>query len=863
MRHLNWVLIGSIFLTACGTTKTNGTTSDHSVTRAVTAPTQLGAKDAQLDIHPNRRATFHASRTLYNDIVHTKLELKPDWQNSYMYGVATISAKPHFYPQNTLVLDAQGMEIKSVKLKGQPLKYTYDKDVLTINLDKKYTRAEQFTVVIDYIAKPEERKAGGSEAITSDKGLYFINPTGKDGKKMPQIWTQGETQSNSVWFPTIDSPNAKSSQEILITVEDKYVTLSNGKLISSKKNSDGTRTDHWRQDLKHAPYLFMLGVGEFKIVKDYYVRPDGSKMEVFYYVEPEWEQYAKDIFGQTPEMIGFFSKLLGVEFPWDKYHQIVVRDYVSGAMENTGAVVFGDFVYRTKQELIDANEQSIIAHELFHHWFGDLVTAESWSNLPLNEAFANYSQYLWDEYKYGKEVADYNAAKEEIGYLQQSQSSGHHDLIWYDYNSREEMFDSHSYNKGGRILHMLRNYVGDEAFFAALNKYLTDNAYQAAEHHHLRLAFEEVTGEDMNWFFQQWFTAKGHPVLDFSYEQKDGELLVKVKQKQDLKEFPIFKLPYVIAVKDEDGLTKHKVTLFTIDTTFVIPIRGNVITVIPDYDEVLLGTLKDGKSADMFVQSYYNAANWRTRNSALINAYRAAGYQDLLLDAMNDPFYGIRAKAIELSGRLKDEKQKKGIEIIVKAVTNDKNPSVRTAAVNALAKLKYEGLVEICKERIAADSSFNVIGAALTALNETNPSEALALAADLENLKSANIDVVLADMFVSNEDPRAFDFMKKSILSDYMSGFNEVGMLNLLTTYGAKSGLDELDKVVDVMNIVKIDGGMYAQMFIKSNFEYLIKELDSAKEELNELVKENRLTKAQADEYLIKIDDILAKINKK
>src|SRR5690606_29186550 len=197
----------------------------------------------------------------------------------------------------------------------------------------------------------------------------------------------------------------------------------------------------------------------------------------------------------------FFSEKLGVEYPWDKYHQIVVRDYVSGAMENTGAVIFGDFVYKNKRELLDANDQSIIAHELFHHWFGDLVTAESWSNLTLNESFANYSQYLWDEHRFGLDEADYQAEGEADGYYQTGQSQGYHDLVWFDYDNKEQMFDGHSYNKGGRILHMLRNYIGDDAFFKALNIYLTQNKFKAAEFHQLRLAFEEVTGEDLNWFF--------------------------------------------------------------------------------------------------------------------------------------------------------------------------------------------------------------------------------------------------------------------------------------------------------------------------------------------------------------------------
>ena len=217
----------------------------------------------------------------------------------------------------------------------------------------------EYTITIEYISKTDELEMGGSAAIAGDKGLYFINPKGEEKNKMPQIWTQGETQANSVWFPTIDSPNAKTSQEIYITVEDKYVTLSNGDLISSKNNKYGTRTDYWKQDLPHAPYLFMMAVGEFSIVKDSYTKKDGSKIEVNYYVEPEYEKDAKGIFGETPNMIGYFSELLDLEYPWDKYNQVVVRDYVSGAMENTGAVIFGEFVYKDAEALLDGLTNNI------------------------------------------------------------------------------------------------------------------------------------------------------------------------------------------------------------------------------------------------------------------------------------------------------------------------------------------------------------------------------------------------------------------------------------------------------------------------------------------------------------------------
>ena len=314
---------------------------------------------------------YRASNTIVNDLQHTKLNVRFDWQKKYLYGIAEVTAKPYFANVNTLILNARGMDINDVSLitdtGRKKLNYSYQNDSLTINLDRFYNRAETYTVYIDYISKPDELKSiGGSAAITSDKGLYFINADGKDPNKPRQVWTQGETQSNSVWFPTIDSPNQNMTQEISITVDSSLVTLSNGLMTSSVKNADGTRTDTWKQSLPAAPYLTMMAVSNFKVVKDRW-----RNIDVNYYVDPEYEKYARDIFGNTPEILDFYSRKLGVDYPWEKLSNVVVHDYVSGAMENTSAILYGEYLHRTKRELLDGTNEGTIAHEIFHHWFGD------------------------------------------------------------------------------------------------------------------------------------------------------------------------------------------------------------------------------------------------------------------------------------------------------------------------------------------------------------------------------------------------------------------------------------------------------------------------------------------------------------
>ncbi|MEM9023800.1 MAG: M1 family aminopeptidase, partial [Bacteroidota bacterium] len=287
---------------------------------------------------------YRASETRLHDLLHTELHVRFNWDERQLLGQARLTVRPYFFEQNQLVLDARGFDIHRVALARkdstgevlQDLAHDYANHRLTITLDRTYHRQDTFTVFIDYTANPYKITTGGSAAITSDRGLYFINADGSDPDKPQQIWTQGETEANSAWFPTIDAPNERMTQTVYITVEDRFKTLSNGKLVLQVENQDGTRTDCWQQELPHAPYLTMMAIGEYAIIKDTW-----RDKEVHYYVEQEYAPHARKIFGNTPEMLSFYSRLLGVDYPWDKYHQVVVRDYVSGAMENTSAVIFG------------------------------------------------------------------------------------------------------------------------------------------------------------------------------------------------------------------------------------------------------------------------------------------------------------------------------------------------------------------------------------------------------------------------------------------------------------------------------------------------------------------------------------------
>ena len=852
------IFFGTAFLilSSCGSIKTNDVgvvVEKHESDISNDAET----RESEL---PQQREVYRESETVATDLIHTKLEVSFDWSKSRMHGVASITAKPHFYTSDELILDAKGMIVNYIELNNKRMNFEYKNDILKIFLDRNYTRNDEYTVVIDYVACPDERETGGSAAITSDKGLYFINPTGEDKNKMPQIWTQGETEASSVWFPTIDSPNAKTTQEIFITVDNKYITLSNGRLLSSTILADGKRVDHWKQELPHAPYLFMMGIGEFKVVKDSYTKLDGSIMEVNYYVEPEWEEFAKDIFGETPDMITFFSNKLGVEYPWDKYHQIVVRDYVSGAMENTGAVIFGDYAYKNKRELLDATDQSTIAHELFHHWFGDLVTAESWSNLTLNESFANYSQYLWDEHRYGVDEADFNAEGETEGYYRSAEMQGYHDLVWFTYNEKDEMFDGHSYNKGGRILHMLRNYLGDEAFFMALKKYLEDNKFKAAEFHQLRLVFEEVSGEDLNWFFNQWYLDSGHPSLTFSQSNDtvSNVLTLSVEQVQDLSEFPIFKLPTHVAIFDTEGKHIHKIVIDELNETFEFPYKGELNGILYDDQNMLLAKIKEDKTTAQYIYQYYHGGNYAARKEGILKGTKkkSLASQQLILDGLKDPFWKIRALAIGKSGKLRNEMKKQGIEILQALIVADPSSSVRAAALNAVSKqLEEPVLTGICERIISSDSSYSVVSTALRHLGKKDAERAMKLAKPFEAEKSSKMISGIAQLYAGIAGVDQFDFFNEALNGTTVQGFDKLGVLNSMTVYLTRQEIELIDKAYTTYAASGQNGGVYMKMFVPQNVNYLVSFLDKKLEGLAlELKKhEENNDAAYADQARAKI----------
>lgn len=765
---------------------------------------------------------YRETAAITNNLVHTKLEVKFDFDKSWMYGKEWLTLQPHFYATDSVRLDAKGMDIKEVALvtgaQKKPLQYKYDGHQLNIKLDKSYAGGEKYTLYFDYISKPNDYKTQGSMAITDAKGLYFINPKGEEKDKPTQIWTQGETEANSVWMVTIDKPNQKTTEEIYMTVPSRFTTLSNGLKISEKKNADGSRTDYWKMDLPHAPYLFFMGVGEYSVVKD---KPYKGK-EVSYYVEPSQAPYAKGVFGNTPEMIAFFSDKLGVDFPWPKYAQIVGRDYVSGAMENTTATLHQESAYQNNRQLLDGNHwEETIAHELFHQWFGDLVTTESWSNITVNESFANYSEYLWDEYKYGKDFADEHNFEDMSGYLMSG--SNHKDLVRFYYSNKEDVFDAVSYNKGGRILHMLRNYVGDDAFFKSLNNYLTTNKFKTGEAQQLRLAFEEVTGKDLNWFFNQWYYGSGQPKLKIDYDYSTPGI-AKVKISQIQKDNPAFILPIAIDVYNGPNKVRHNVWVRNLVDSFSFPytVKPDLINV--DGDKILLAEKIDNKSEDEFKAQWMYAKNYLDRKEAL--DFFAKKNMPEIAKGLYDKYSGLRTYSIQKISGTPYKSDKVVLEEMERIAKSDFSKKTRAAAIKFLSK-NGDASNKAIFEQAVNDSSYSVAGAGLSALAAFDPDHAYTLAKKLNVDSKGALREAINSLLYSQGKEEDFDLLSKSY-NDMGFSFEKLGSTSKFAEYlsklnnfnNIKKGIDD---IITFYNAVPEAYKDRITPLFKSSFDRIIK----------------------------------------
>ena len=671
-------------------------------------------------------ATHHAPNRDF-DIIHYALHLSFDAPAKTTFGRETVILSPLKSGLDSLVLDAAKMEIQSVQLPSKK-KLSFQKypEKLTIYLDKKYDAADMITFSIVY------------KVVDPEKGLYFVIPQQGAGKKHFEIYSQGEMEDNHYWFPCWDFPNDRATSEIFVTTKTPNIVISNGKLVNVLLHEkDSTRTFHWKMDIPHTSYLTSIIVGNYKKVEDYY-----KKIPVQYYVHPDQEQYARATFSKTPEIIAFFSEKIGIDYPYSKYAQTVVDNFRYGGMENITATTLTSGTIKDARSNIDGTSEGLIAHELAHQWWGDLLTCRDWANSWLNEGFATYFASLWTEHSQGKDALDYEMLRSANIYMSEDSSRYRRTLVWYKYNVPENMFDRHAYQKGAWVLHMLRYILGDELFWKGINYYGTTNAEKLVEAPDLKRAFEEATGKNLYWFFDEWVYSAGYPKyqVEKSWVDSLGAIALHVSQDQIGDTLTtVFRMPVTIKMFNGTKQRLVNVDIGTADTTLYLKCAGNPDLVIFDPGNHILKGIQFNKDKKEWLYQLAHASHAVDRLDAL-NQLKKFYQKDsevqkaIASRVSSDSFWAVRREAIRFLADVHPD----WAEQVVKNAVNDPNSRVRSAAINAFAKYKDPSLVSILQNIVKSDSSYMVISASLQTISKLDSARAVPLLKQALTIDSYN-----------------------------------------------------------------------------------------------------------------------------
>lgn len=694
------------------------------------------------------------------DVKHLAIDVRFDWDREQVIGATRVDFAP-FKALNKFYLDAAQMTIKSVALaSGAPLKFTYDGkkdgDNLEIMLDREYKRGENISVKVEYVTN-YVNKADAETAIGSfGRGIRFIKPTPENPNKPRQIWSQGETEFNRYWFPGYDSPNDFRTTELTATVEKPFTVVSNGKLLNVKDNGDKTQTFYWKMDTPHTNYLTSIVVGEYAEVKQEYA---GVPI-INYGYKNETKEVALTV-KRLPDMMRFFSEKTGVKYPYVKYSQAMVEDF-GGGMENISATTMIEELIRDEREHLDEDSDSLQAHELAHQWFGDYVTTRDWSDIWLNESFATYLQAMWHEESKGKDFFLYSDIRgNQQEYFNDWNAGNRRPIYTKHYVNKDAMFDSYAYPRGAAVLHMMRKHLGDENWWKALNHYLVSNANQPVSTEEFRIAVEEVTGESMDWFFDQWLYRMGHPIFEVAqkYDAASRQLTLSVKQTQKIdptNEFPqvqYFQTFVDIEIGTPQGSRIERVWIKPQAEnvyTFAVSEKPNLVNF--DYEGTLIKELKFAKSIDELIFQMNSdkdvlGRRWAMSQLSRLARTAASAEREKIMTALrnagaNDSFWKLRRAAnSEIAAIIFPTEENAPVlldeataQAFVKA-TKDANSLTRADAVEFLGATKNPKYAELYLTALN-DRSYTVIEKAAVALAKTKSPKAFAALTKLSNTKS-------------------------------------------------------------------------------------------------------------------------------
>jgi aminopeptidase N len=662
---------------------------------------------------------YHANRERNYDIIHYKAELSFDFEKKQVFGKSTIRLAP-LRRIEKFAFDAIHLNVKSVSSTESTngLAYRSIGDSLIITLPQPRNPTDTFSVVVQYEGNPKG-------------GMYFRrNP---DNPQLFYVSTYGENGLHANWLPIYNDVNDKFSTEMLVTVPSPYVVISNGQLVETLSQANGQKTFHWLQKLPHSNYLISIYVGDFEKGD---LTPAFGAIPLSYWVPRGKLKEGAYAFRNTTKMVEFFSQRFNYKYPWDKYDQIAVPDYAIGAMEHTGVTGHRASVLRDEKGPLefgpeldeyasDWSAEATISHELAHHWFGDNLTCRNLSYIWLNESFASYLMMLWDEESVGKDQLLFDVELAKKHYFQYVQSQHViRGLEHHYFDDANTIYNTqHTYLKGAAILHMLRQILGDEAYFRALSHYLHKHEFSNVVSNDLKIAIEEATGQNLDWFFAQWITSGGHPKFEVSYRYLSDRKLIdlSVKQVQPLVEGQgLFTLPVKITIGTSTKRWQEKVWIKNENENFLFACEEKPVMVSFDGEGDLIAEVHFPKSLDELIYQTKNTPVpgrlWTLRQLASrfpANPRTVSAFAELI---NGDTFWGIKAEAALQLGTIRTAAAEQALAQALKS--NDYR--VRKAAALALPKFGTTTAEQKLKDVIRTDSQNDVVATAILALARAN-----------------------------------------------------------------------------------------------------------------------------------------------
>lgn len=680
------------------------------LTLCVSFPVQE-APAQKIDVYDRPR---QAERSHDYDALHYRIRLRFDEDTRSFWGENTITLTPLKDGFTRCVLDAETFTVTSVTDEtGTPLAFEQPPHQLIVHFPRAYAYTDTLSFTVAYAAEEVDvdSEAFGM-AASYDLGLDF-KPETPDHPRL--INTLSFPEGARHWFPCYDHPNDRATSELIVTVRSAYRALSNGRLIRVEEDPTHDRkTYHWIQELPHPTYLFVLAAGPYVVLED-----SLGTLPINYWVYPKDVGNAPRSFERTPEIIAFLNETYGLDYPWVKYDQVTIPG-IGGGAESTTATVLGQSTIHDAQAHQDFPSEWLVAHEAAHQWWGNLISYRDWSHTWLSESFATFSEYLWSRHDLGDDEGAVNLLNKKNAYLNEARTRYMRPIVFDRWRRPNDNFDRHTYQKGAAVLQMLRYVMGDKPFSRTLAHFLHKHAFEPVDTHDLMIALKETTGQNLDWFFEQWIFSPGHPVFDVSYtwNEADGNLTLRIDQVQDpTRGVPVFRTPVTLRLVTPDADRSERLWLDEPREVFEFTLSSRPLLVRFDEGNHLLKewTFKKSREELLYQMQHDDVIGRSWAASELAASTDDPTVRAALQErAAEDAFWFVRRTALEQLGGLDEP-----VSIaFLKERSLDPHSRVRAAALRLLGELHDASLLPFFVERFEHDDSYLARAEALRAIGK-------------------------------------------------------------------------------------------------------------------------------------------------